>query len=173
MVETLASSVIHEARELGLTIATAESLTGGLVSAGLVNTPGASDVFVGGVVAYHSELKHTLLGVESEILDEHGPVDSRVAEQMALGARTACMTHRRGDAHPVHPDLGVATTGVAGPDPDPQTGQAPGAVWIGVSSKLGERSGEFQFTGDRDSVRNEAARAAFEMLRDELERLRQ
>lgn len=162
-----AEAVIVRARELGLTVAVAESLTGGMVAAGLVDVPGASNVFIGGVVSYHSELKHSLLGVDAAILEEHGPVHPRVAEQMALGARVLCAIHRDGDAHARHPDVAVSVTGVAGPDPDPQSGQRPGTVWIGVSSRLGERSESFRFIGDRDEIRASATAAALELLHDE------
>lgn len=162
-----AHEIIERARELGLTVAVAESLTGGLIAAGLVDVPGASDVFIGGIISYHTELKHTLLKVDAELLATHGPVHERVAEQMALGARIACATHRVGDEHPMHPDVAVAVTGVAGPDPDAFSGAQPGTVFIAVSSRLGERSEEHHFAGDRDSVRAQTAAAALEMLHDE------
>lgn len=162
-----AEAVIARAQELHLTVAVAESLTGGMVASGLVDIPGASSVFIGGIVTYHTELKHSLLQVDAKLLAEHGPVHPLVAEQMALGARIACATHRESDAHPVHPDVAVSVTGVAGPDPDAQTGQPPGTVWIGVSSRLGERSEGYTFEGNRDEVRSQATAAALELLHDE------
>lgn len=166
-----AADVIECARSLGLTVAIAESLTGGLIAAALVDVPGASQVFVGGIVSYNTELKHTLLGVESELLEREGPVHPLVAEQMALGARAACATHRSIDAHLTHPDVSVSVTGVAGPEPDAASGQPPGVVWIGVSSRLGERSERREFSGDRSSIRVQARDAALMLLRDELQLL--
>lgn len=163
-----ARAIIERARTLGFNIAVAESLTGGLLAASLVDVAGASEVFVGGIVSYQTELKHTLLNVDKALLDEHGPVHPLVAEQMALGIRVACATHRASDGHPVHPDLAVAVTGVAGPNPDLISGQEPGTVWIGLSSKLGERSEKFHFTGDRDAVREQTVVAALRLLHDEI-----
>src|SRR5699024_2625661 len=108
---------------LDVHIATAESLTGGLLSSALVDIPGASRVFSGGVVAYATELKHKFLGVDQHRLDRFGPVDPIVAMEMARGVKERCSS-----------DFGVATTGVAGPDPDPQTGLPAGVVFVGVSS---------------------------------------
>lgn len=166
-----AEAVIERARELNLTVAVAESLTGGMVASGLVDIPGASAVFIGGIITYHTELKHSILKVDEALLAEHGPVHPLVAEQMALGARIACATHREGDAHTMHPDVAVSVTGVAGPDPDPSSLQKPGTVWIGVSSRLGERSQGFAFTGSRDAIREHATAAALELLHDEFSRL--
>lgn len=119
--------IVALATEAGLRIAVAESLTGGLLADALVSVPGASRALSGGIVAYDTALKHTLLGVDAELLRARGPVDPEVAEQMAAGVRRALAV----DGRPA--DIGVATTGVAGPDPDPQTGQAAGTVWIGLS----------------------------------------
>lgn len=166
----LATEIVSLCREHEFTLAVAESLTGGALTAQIVDVPGASTVLRGGIVSYHTELKHSLLGVATTLLGEYGPVHPRVAEEMALGARNACATHRDGDAHPVHPDFGVATTGVAGPDPDAETGQLPGTVWVAVSSHLGERSRGFQFEGDRSAVREQAVFAALDLLRDEIYR---
>lgn len=159
---TLAQRVIAAARDRGLTIATAESLTGGLVADALVSVPGASLVFNGGVVAYATDLKRSLLAVDPGLLARTGPVDARVAEQMAEGVRHACAI-ADGAANSLAADIGIATTGVAGPDPDPQTGQPPGTVWIGVSvggvcMSVLVRAAP---TG-RESVRREAVRAALE-----------
>ena len=109
-------AVIAAARRSGQRIAVAESLTGGWLCSALVSVPGASAVVLGGVVAYATPLKSALLGVDTELLRQRGPVDPAVAEQMARGVRTACAV----DGRPA--EIGIATTGVAGPDPDPQTG---------------------------------------------------
>lgn len=156
----LAKRVIARAAELGARVAVAESLTGGLVSAVLVGVPGASRVFTGGIVAYDTSLKASLLRVDEDLLREVGPVDAEVARQMARGVRATC-----GAA-----EFGVATTGVAGPAADPQTGQAPGTVWVGVSSAHGERAVLIEVSGaDRAEVREAAVEGALAALIDELE----
>lgn len=159
MPSDLAHQVIARARELGMHVATAESLTGGLVSSALVAVPGASQVFSGGIVAYDTALKATLLGVDPALLDAVGPVDAEVARQMAAGARAAC-----GSA-----EYGVATTGVAGPSADPQTGSPVGTVWIGVSSSRGERAVLLEsYGGDRETIRARATQGALAQLLEEL-----
>ncbi|MGO3147298.1 MAG: CinA family protein [Leucobacter sp.] len=159
-----ATRVIELAKELGVRITVAESLTGGLLASALVDVPGASHVFAGGIVAYDTELKASLLGVDRELLRTRGPVDIRVAEQMAVGVRKACA---REDLGPV--DIGIATTGVAGPDPDAQSGQIVGTVWIGVSSPLGERSVRCEeLAGDRQKIRQASVQAALAQLYSEL-----
>ncbi|MEV7973053.1 CinA family protein [Cellulomonas sp. NPDC089187] len=122
------------------TLAVAESLTGGLVAATLVDVPGASRVFRGAVVAYATDLKAQLLGVEPALLADHGAVHPEVARQMARGVR-----ERLGA------DVGLATTGVAGPDP--QDGRAPGTVYVAASTRDGERVRELSVDGDRGEVR--------------------
>jgi nicotinamide-nucleotide amidase len=140
--------------ERGLTIATAESLTGGLLAGAIVSVPGASAAFVGGVIPYHAQLKHTLLGVDAALLARSGPVNAEVAQQLAEGVRHACAVDRR------PADLGLATTGVAGPDPDPQTGQPPGTVFLGIATERGSRSVQLALTGDRQAVRAATVAAA-------------
>lgn len=159
-----AERVIRLARDRGVRVAVAESLTGGLVAAALVDVPGSSLAFSGGVVAYDSELKRSVLGVESTLIAERGPVDSAVARQMAQGVRRVC-------AVPGHEVVGVATTGVAGPDPDPQTGLVAGTVWLGVSSLRGESDLELRLTGSRSEIRSATVLSALRVLGDELERL--
>jgi len=146
----LAADVIRSFAARGLTLAVAESLTGGLVVAELVSIPGASAVVRGGVVAYATELKHDLLGVDAALLAAGGPIQAAVAEQMAAGAR------RR-----LRADVGLATTGVAGPDP--QDGHPPGEVWIAVASSTGARSLRLELGGDRDAVRRETVDAVLEL----------
>lgn len=162
---------LARAATLGLRLAVAESLTGGLLADSVVSVPGASRVFSGGIVAYDTALKHTLLEVDQKLLTANGPVDPTVAKQMARGVRSACAVPRAGGAAPVPADIGLATTGVAGPDPDPATGQAVGTVWIGVSSKLGERAILLKATGDRAAIRAEAVLAALREFAVELQNL--
>ena len=114
----IAQSVIDQASKLGLTVGCAESLTGGLVSSRLVEIPGASAVFRGGIVAYDSMLKNDVLGVDASTLASTGAVTAEVASAMAEGALSRLGV-----------DVAVATTGVAGPDPDPVSGEAPGQ-WL-------------------------------------------
>lgn len=128
-----------------MTVAVAESLTGGLLVAELVAVPGASAVVRGGVVAYHTELKHSVLGVDAALLAEHGPVHPDVALQMADGVRRALTA----DGAPA--DVGLSTTGVAGPDP--QGGQQPGTVFVGLAVGDGVEVLALTLEGDRDSVR--------------------
>lgn len=145
-VENLPERLIHALAERGLTVAVAESLTGGLVVADLVSVPGASAVVRGGIVAYATDLKHDLLGVDAALLAAGGPIQAAVAEQMADGARARLAA-----------DMGLATTGVAGPDP--QDGHPPGEVWIAVASAAGIRSVRLELGGDRAAIRRETVEA--------------
>lgn len=121
----LASQVVAAAKEKNLRFAAAESLTGGMLAAAIVAVPGASQVFTGGVVAYDTAVKKQLLGVASVRLTRTGPVDAVVAAQMACGLEALGASF----------ELAVATTGVAGPDADPQTGQKPGVFYVGGFSR--------------------------------------
>ena len=162
---------LDRAASLGLRLAVAESLTGGLLADAVVSVPGASRVFSGGVVAYDTALKHSLLGVEQGLLQANGPVDPTVAKEMALGVRRACAVPHLSQAELVPADIGLATTGVAGPDRDPATGQAVGTVWIGVSSSLGERAILLNATGNRAEIRAAAVHAALQEFAAELRNL--
>lgn len=163
--EAPAPRVIDALRAVGARIAVAESLTGGLVLSELISVPGASAVVRGGVVAYDTALKASLLGVDRALLARTGPVDAEVARQMARGARLA------GETEEGAPEFGLATTGVAGPDPDPQTGLAPGTVFLGVSSVLGERAVALALSGDRSEIRAAAVTAAFAEILSEISRV--
>lgn len=166
----LAERLLEFAVGRGMRLAVAESLTGGMLADAFVAISGASQAFVGGIVAYDTALKHRLLGVDNELLDRCGPVDGEVAKQMAKGVRLACS--RSGESgDDVHADIGLSTTGVAGPDPDPQTGQPAGTLWVGVSSRLGERSVKFELDGDRDEVRAKSVASALLELSREFDRL--
>jgi nicotinamide-nucleotide amidase len=139
----LASEVVRLVAARGETFATAESLTGGLVAATVVEVPGVSAVFRGGLVVYATDLKHALAGVPEDLLAERGPVDPDVALALAAGARRKCGA-----------DWGLATTGVAGPDP--QDGIAPGTVYVAVDGPAGGEVRELRLTGDRAAVRTES-----------------
>ncbi|MFB7031045.1 MULTISPECIES: nicotinamide-nucleotide amidohydrolase family protein [unclassified Streptomyces] len=122
---TEAARVLALLAERGQTLAVAESLTGGLVAAELTGVPGASASFRGSVTAYATALKHELLGVDAALLAERGAVDPEVASQMAAGVRAR-----------LGADWGIATTGVAGPEP--QDGQPVGTVYVAVAGPAGE-----------------------------------
>jgi nicotinamide-nucleotide amidase len=130
----------------GETVAVAESLTGGLVVATLVGVPGASAVVRGGVVAYATPVKASVLGVDAELLAERGAVDPEVARQMATGVREALSV----DGEPA--TWGISTTGVAGPDP--QDGKPVGTVYVGLASAAGATAWELHLDGDRDAIRH-------------------
>lgn len=152
---TDAERLLDRLADLGWSIAVAESLTGGLVTASLVGVPGASARVRGGVVAYSIDIKHSLLGVEAQLLEAHGAVHPEVARQMAQGVRRAL----RGPDGDVH--VGVATTGIAGPDsPDEQP---VGTVHLAVSTPLGTRVESVVLQGSRDEIRIDAARSALLM----------
>ncbi len=134
------------------TIGVAESLTGGALSAEIVSVPGASATLLGGVVAYATPVKASLLGVDAALLAEYGAVHPEVAIQMATGVREAVQVDGR------RADVGIATTGIAGPDsPD---GQPVGTVHIGVATPDGARAYGFRFNGDRAAVRAASVQAA-------------
>ncbi|WP_069767382.1 CinA family protein [Streptomyces sp. LUP30] len=145
------------------TLAVAESLTGGLVAAEITSVPGASKVFRGSVTAYATDLKHRLLGVDAGLLEARGAVDAQVAAQMAAGARKA-----------LGADWAVATTGVAGPDP--QDGQPVGTVFVAVDGPSRADSGSagggkveaLRLNGDRAEIRRESVRSVLALLLTEL-----
>jgi nicotinamide-nucleotide amidase len=149
--------VLDLCRRRGLTLATAESCTGGLVAARLTSVPGSSDVFVGGVVAYANDVKERELGVPREVLERHGAVSAEAAEAMAQGAR-----ERLGA------DVAVAVTGVAGPDGG--TEEKPvGLVFVHASGPDGEEGRRSELPGDREMVRGRATAAALHLVRRLLE----
>jgi nicotinamide-nucleotide amidase len=147
-----AADVLSAVAARGWTLAVAESLTGGLVTAALVAVPGASSVLRGGVTAYATDVKASVLGVDAELLTDRGAVDADVARQMARGVRRL-----------LRADVGLATTGVAGPDP--QDGKAPGVVHVAVSSPERTQARELLLDGDRAAVREAAVREVLELAR--------
>lgn len=149
---TEAAELIARLIERGWTVGVAESLTGGMVVAELVSVPGASAVVRGGVVAYATEVKHTLLGVGTALLAAEGAVHPEVARQMAEGVRRAM-----GGADAAA-DVGIATTGVAGPEP--QDGQPVGTVFVAVSTPEGTRVERLMLAGSRAEIRGKAMVAA-------------
>jgi nicotinamide-nucleotide amidase len=147
----------------GETIAVAESLTGGLVAAEITAVPGASEAFRGSVTAYATALKHELLGVDADLLATRGAVDAQVAAQMAAGVRKA-----------LGADWGVATTGVAGPDP--QDGQPVGTVFVAVDGPFAPHAGRagggkverLRLNGSRAEIRMKSVRSVLALLLTEL-----
>lgn len=138
-----------------LQVAVAESLTGGLVMTALTSIPGASAVVRGGVVAYATEVKQHVLGVDADLLAERGAVDADVALAMARGVREL-----------VGADFGLATTGVAGPDG--QDGKAPGVVFVAVDTPFDHWYRELLLEGDREQIRTRSAVAVLELLTEVL-----
>ncbi|MEV2256750.1 CinA family protein [Streptomyces sp. NPDC050147] len=169
-----AAEVLRLLQARGETLAVAESLTGGLVAAEVTAVPGASRVFRGSVTAYATELKHEVLGVDGTLLAERGAVDAEVALQMAAGVRKV-----------MGADWGLATTGVAGPEP--QDGQAVGTVFVAVDgpgpraegsdSGRGEPSSALRsegkvaalrLNGERSDIRMESVRSVLTLLVERL-----
>lgn len=136
----------------GRTLATAESCTGGMIGSLLTAVPGASSVYKGGIISYWSDVKRELLEVSEEDLKTLGPVSARVAGAMADGARKALRT-----------DVAVSVTGLAGPDGD-AFGKPVGTVFVGFSSGSQTLTKCFLFSGTREEIRVQAARAALELI---------
>lgn len=151
----LAARVHAALRERHATVAVAESLTGGLLAAALVDVPGASATFRGSVTAYATDLKATLLGVDEGLLAVHGPVHPVVARQMADGARRL-----------LGATYGLATTGVAGPEP--QDGLPVGTVHVGFAGPEGTRAVSPVLSGQRAVIRGTTVTRALELLLGEL-----
>jgi nicotinamide-nucleotide amidase len=139
----------------GETVATAESLTGGLVCATLTEVPGSSAAVRGGLIVYATELKAELAGVDRTLLAERGAVRPEVAAQLAEGARRRCGA-----------DWGLGLTGVAGPDP--QDGVTPGTVHVGVAGPGVAEVRTLRFEGNRNAVRLASVREAFDLLGEHL-----
>ena len=148
----LAAVVLEKLRSLGLKLAVAESCTGGMLGERITSIPGSSDVFLGGIIAYHNDVKVKALGVRAGDIERYGAVSEQVALQMASGVR-----ERMGA------DVGVAVTGIAGPGggtPDKPVG----LVWISVHGS-DAKARRFHVGGDRAEIRQRAAQAALEMVR--------
>jgi nicotinamide-nucleotide amidase len=149
----VAQLVLEACRRRGITLATAESCTGGMVAQRLTAIPGSSDVFVGSIVAYADGVKERELGVPVEILSTHGAVSAATAAAMAAGARAR-----------LGADVAVAVTGIAGPGGG--TEQKPvGLVYVHAAAPEDELAADFQFPGDRDSIRRRATVTALHLVR--------
>ena len=151
---TKAEAVVNRLKGQGLTLATAESCTGGLIGKLLTDVPGASAVYKGGVISYVNEIKRRLLGVEQETLDVCTAVSRETAHEMARGARERLMT-----------DCAVSVTGLAGPDSD-GTGRPVGLVYIAVDTAGFSFCKELHLSGSRAEIREQAAEAVFQLILD-------
>lgn len=148
----LAAVVLERCRALELKLAVAESCTGGMLGERLTSIPGSSDVFLGGVIAYHNDVKKSALGVRAEDIERYGAVSEEVALQMAAGVREK-----------MRAGVGVSVTGIAGPGGG--TPEKPvGLVWIAVHGSEA-KARRFHVGGDRAEIRQRAAQAALEMVR--------
>ena len=136
----------------GWNLVVAESCTGGLIGARLTSVPGSSSYFAGGVIAYSNDLKKNLLNVPAGLLESEGAVSGPVVEAMARGGIAATGA-----------DCGISVTGVAGPDGGTED-KPVGTVWIGIALPSGTISKMYNFSGNRDEVRNQAAQAAMELF---------
>ena len=142
MDQELASSLIKKLQENNLTLAVAESLTGGLVAASLTEIPGASKVFKGSITAYSDEIKQNVLNVNKETISKFTSISEQVALEMAINVRTIMKS-----------DIGISTTGVAGPEKS--AGFAPGLVFVAISIGDHNMCQKLEITGDRSKIRNQ------------------
>lgn len=149
---TLAGELGEVLRGSGLTVAVAESITGGMICWAITDEPGSSEYFAGGVIAYSNDVKREELDVPAEMLETLGAVSSDVAVAMAKGARSRLAT-----------SLAVATTGIAGPAAA-GTSKPIGLTYVGIASDKRAFAREFKFTGDRATIRRAAAEEALRML---------
>jgi PncC family amidohydrolase len=144
-------------RASGSTVATAESLTGGRLAVALTDTPGASETYVGGVVTYATELKASLLGVDEQIIEQHGVVSPECAKAMASGVRALTGA-----------TFGIATTGVAGPTE--QEGKPPGTVFLGIAGPGLVEAVALELAGKRHQVQDRTVREAIDAFESVLRR---
>ena len=155
--ENTASAVLELLNRRQLTLATAESCTGGLIGKLLTDIAGASSVYLGGVISYTNAVKHRLLGVEQETLDVCTAVSRQTAHEMARGARERCGA-----------DIGISVTGLAGPDGD-GTGRPVGLVYTAIDTEGFSYCCELHLSGDRAQIREQAAQAALGLVLDFME----
>lgn len=151
--DTLVGLVSESLKKHGLTLATAESCTGGMLGEVLTQVPGSSEYYLGGVISYSNDLKAGFLGVQHETLEKFGAVSKTTAVEMAVGIREKAKA-----------DLGVSITGVAGPDGG-SLEKPVGLVYIGLATQRGVEANKFQFHGNRDSIRQLSVQAALDWIR--------
>lgn len=158
MTEKTLEAVLGEMLDArGLTIATAESCTGGLVGHRLTNVPGSSGYYIGSVTAYAYHVKVRQLNVNWQTLETHGAVSHETVAEMASGVRATMET-----------DIGLSISGVAGPGGG-SPGKPVGLVWLGLSAPDGDWTRSHNFNGDRISIKDQAAEAALQMVIDYIE----
>ena len=150
--DELASRVIEIFREKGLSLALAESCTGGMIAETITNVAGASDIFYGSAVTYVNSAKEHILGVTRETLEKHGAVSSECAEEMACGARRAYGA-----------DVAMSVTGIAGPGGGSEA-KPVGTVWFGLATKDGAETFRRRFDGDRAAVRRQTVEEVLRRL---------
>lgn len=148
---SLEARAVEALRRERLTLACAESLTGGLLGARITRVIGSSDSFLGGIITYTDAMKASLLGVDRDVLAKQGAVTAEVARQMALGARELLGT-----------DIAISLTGFAGPNIPP--GGEVGLVFVGLAHWGGVEVHKLQLPGDRDGVREACVQSALELL---------
>lgn len=156
--QTLAQSAIEALKEKGLTVATCESLTGGLICATLVDVPGASAVVRGGFITYQTDMKTLLAGVDAALIREKGVVSEEVAKAMAEGTRARLGV-----------DIAVSATGMASPGGAEEP--PAGTVFVGVSTKDGAYAIPLDLEGDRQSVRRQTVEQAIRAILTEAKRI--
>ena len=150
-----AQALIRGLQAQGLTVATCESLTGGMICAALVDVPGASRVVRGGLITYQTDTKSLLAGVDAGLIETHGVVSAEVARAMAAGARDA-----------LHADIAVSATGMASPG---EIGDPPaGTVFVGLASATGVQAVELHLAGDRQAVRQQTVDTAIKLIGQEI-----
>lgn len=150
--DELASRVIEIFREKGLSLALAESCTGGMIAETVTNVAGASDIFYGSAVTYVNSAKEHILGVAHETLEKHGAVSSECAEEMACGARRVYGA-----------DVAMSVTGIAGPGGGSEA-KPVGTVWFGLATKDGAETFRRRFDGDRAAVRRQTVEEVLRRL---------
>ena len=155
MVNDLANELIQKLSQRHLTISVAESLTGGLVAASLTQIPGASAVFKGGIIAYGDEIKQKVLKVDSALITKFTSISEPVAQSMATNVREIMNT-----------DIGIATTGVAGPDKS--DGFAPGIVFVAISIGDHKICQKLELVGDRTQIRDQSVNEIFKLTLSQL-----
>lgn len=150
--EVAARELVRWCSERGITVATAESCTAGMVVSTIADVPGASEVLRGGAVTYVNQIKHAVLGVSQEVLDTVGAVSVPCAREMAQGARRVFSS-----------DVAVSITGYAGPGGGTEEDPV-GTVYLGVATAQGVQVERCSFEGDRAQVRAAACARAIELL---------
>lgn len=156
-VEALAKEIVDECAERGVTVGTAESLTGGMIGSVITSVAGSSSVYKGAVVSYVNEVKAAVLGVEQSVLDDEGAVSERCAIEMAEGARDKLAV-----------DIAVSVTGIAGPGGE-EPGKPVGTVWMGVSTAAGAYATLCRYEGSRQEIRLQTVKGALEAIGGALE----